>query len=204
MTLSAPGPGLLDRAGHLAVHRHAGTVFDLTAQLPDQVFRTPRPDTLFCDFERFIRPEIWPALQGLARLHGDDRIELLVLRPDAESYHLPEYGVHPSVSLPVEGSEDDYWAAIGFEPNDDFAGSLAVAADVITVTGPSGRWGCWADRGPEVAVFQGFPDRAALRAWHDGFGPFQDVTEALEFLLPPVFRGTVPTAYAARLTTNYG
>ncbi|MER7584398.1 hypothetical protein [Kitasatospora sp. NPDC097691] len=205
--MTPPPSALLDRAGYLAVRRHADGVFDLASRLPDQVFRTAPTapaDTLFGDFDTALTPGFWPVLQAMARWHGDDLIHLLVIRPDTETYYLPEYGMYPAVSLPVGAGEDDYRAVIEYEPNDDFAGALAISAEVIAITGPSGRWGCWAERDPEVAVFRGFPDQAAKHAWCSRFGPFIDASGALEDYLEPVFRGSVPVEYAARLTANYG
>ncbi|WP_235444720.1 hypothetical protein [Streptomyces sioyaensis] len=91
------------------------------------------------------------------------------------------------------------------KPGGDIMGSVAISANVIAVTGPSGRWGCWGERDPEVAVFRGFPNVAARNEWRAQFGPFLDASGALESYLPLAFAGrTVPDKYAATLTANYG
>ncbi|MET9260618.1 hypothetical protein [Amycolatopsis sp. NPDC004079] len=54
--------------------------------------------------------------------------------------------------MSAHADEDDYWTAIGHGSDDDFLDSIAVSADVIAVTGPSGKWGCWGERGTEVAL----------------------------------------------------
>ncbi|UKD55933.1 hypothetical protein L3Q65_04235 [Amycolatopsis sp. FU40] len=169
-------------------------VFTLGARLPGQVFREPRGDSLFCEYDVVLAPEIWPALREMARWHGDDRVDLLVLEP----------GARQTVSAPV-GSEG-YWSAIGHESDDEFLDSIAVTADVIAVTGPSGKWGCWGERGPEVAVFQGFPDAAAREEWRERFGPFLDAAEAVESYVWMAFGGRrpVPDEYAAALVADYG
>ncbi|GAA3203988.1 hypothetical protein GCM10010532_024990 [Dactylosporangium siamense] len=141
----------------------------------------------------------------MARWHGDTQVELLVLEPDSDAFYLPEYRIHPAMSLSVEAGADDYWGAIGFEPGGDVMGSISISANVIAVTGPSGRWGCWGERDPEVAVFQGFPNAAARKDWCAQFGPFLDASGALESYLPLSFAGrAVPVEYAATLTANYG
>jgi hypothetical protein len=194
-----------DRDEYLAIRSRGAVTFDLDARLPDQVFRESAGDSLFCEFDVVLAPEIWPALCTMARWHGDDRIELLVLDPDCDEFYVPEGLGYPAVSLSVEASEDDYWAAIGFEPDGDALGSISISANVIALTGASAKWGCWGERDPEVAVFEGFPDAAARSEWCAQFGPFLDVSGALESYLPMAFgRWSVPDVYAAALTANYG
>lgn len=179
--------------------------FDLDARFPKLVFKHNSEDSLFCEFDVVLTPELWPALSAMARWHGDTRVELMVLEPDCEAYYYSDYGIYPAASLPVEADENDYWAATGHKPNGEVLGSLALSASVIALTGPSGKWGCWGERGPEVAVFQGFPDMAKRSDWCTHFGPFLEVSGALEAYLPPNFaHHTVPPEFAATLTANYG
>ncbi|MFF8284082.1 hypothetical protein ACF06W_15310 [Streptomyces albus] len=160
---------------------------------------------MFCEFDVVLSPEFWPAISAMARWHGDSRVELLVLEPDCETFYLADYGMYPAFSLPVEAGEDEYWEAVGHEPDGDIMGSLAISANVIALTGPSGKWGCWGERDPEVAVFQGFPDVATRDDWRSRFGPFLDAAGALESYLPLTFANReVPQEYAATLTANYG
>lgn len=194
-----------DRDGYLAIRSRSAVTFDLDARFPDQVCRERAGDSLFCEFDVVLAPEIWPALCTMARWHGDDHIELLVLEPDCDDFYVPDGLGYRAVSLSVEADEDDYWAAVGFEPDDDALGSIAISANVVALTGASAKWGCWGERDPEVAVFQGFPDAAARSEWCARFGPFLDVSGALESYLPMAFGGRpVPDAYAATLTANYG
>lgn len=171
-------------------------VFELGARLPGQVFREVQGDFLFCEYDALVAPELWPALGELARWHGDERVELLVLEPGAQR----------TVSLPADAGTDGYWAAIGHESDGGFLGSIAVSADVVAVTGPSGKWGCWGERGPEVAVFQGFPDAAVRDGWRDRFGPFLDAAGAVESYVWMAFGGRrpVPDEFAGALVANYG
>ncbi len=140
----------------------------------------------------------------MARWHGDETIELLVAEPDCDAFYLPEGLGYPAVSLSVDATEDDYWAAVGFDPTGDALASLAISANVVSMTGASAKWGCWGERDPEVAVFSGFPDAVARAEWCERFGPFLNVAGALESYLPAAFAGqTVPTEFAATLTANY-
>ncbi len=160
---------------------------------------------MFCEFDAVLTPEFWLALCAIARWHGDGHVELLVLEPDCDSFYFPEYQMYPAMSLSVEAEVDDYWAVIGHEPNGDIMGSIAISANVIAVTGPSGRWGCWGERDPEVAVFRGFPNAAARNEWRAQFGPFLEASGALDSYLPLTFADrTVPDGYAATLTATYG
>ena len=142
-----------DRSGYLDIRSRSAVTFDLDARSPAQVFREPPGDSLFCEFDVVLAPEMWPALCTMARWHGDEHIDLLVLEPDCDDFYLPEGLGYPALSLSVEAGEDDHWAAIGFEPDGDALGSITISADVVALTGASGRWGCWGERDPEVAVF---------------------------------------------------
>ncbi|MFI2611298.1 hypothetical protein [Kitasatospora sp. NPDC018619] len=182
-----------------AVRARAAAVFDLGARLPAQAFRTLSDDAVFCDFAVLLTTEAWPALAALARLHGDRQVDLLVVEAGAPTA--------TAVSLPVGATPDDYWAAVGFDDDGgrDFLDSVHVMANTVAVTGPSGRWGCWGERDPEVAVFRGFPDAAARREWIARYGPCFDAAHAVAHWLPTIFRGgTVPAGYAAALTAHYG
>ncbi|GAA1117721.1 hypothetical protein [Kitasatospora arboriphila] len=195
-----PATGLTE---YRDIGARAAAVFDTAARLPGQVFAAPPGEVLFCEFDAVLTEEFWPALRDMARWHGDDRVDLLVLEQDGG---LPGCGRYPAVSLPVGACAEDYWAAIGFDPADgDALGSIAISADVVAVTGPSGRWGCWGERDPEVAVFRGFPSPAVRDAWRAEHGPFLEVSGALASYLPPTFgRSGVPQWYAAELTARYG
>ncbi|MEU8777010.1 hypothetical protein [Streptomyces sp. NPDC048606] len=189
------GPG--DHPDPEGIRAHCAEVFDLDARLPDPVFRRDAGDSLFVDFDSLLTPELWPALSALARSHGDRYVELLVLSPDDDRCSFVP------LALPVEADEDDYWEAVGFDEGDDAGDAITIMANVVALTGPSRKWGCWGERDPEVAVFQGFPDRAARDAWRAEFGPFREVEQALDTYLSLVFRGSVPEPYAAALTSHY-
>ncbi|MFJ5552478.1 hypothetical protein [Streptomyces sp. NPDC093225] len=194
-----------DRGGYLTARAHAAAAFDLDARLPGQVFMEAAEDSLFCEFDAVLDPEFWPALSAMARWHGDTHVELVVLEPDYEGFYLPAGVGYPGASVPVDADEDEYWAAIGFEPDGDSLGSIAISANVIAVTGASGRWGCWGERDPEVAVFRCFPSAAVRDEWRRRFGPFKDVSGALASYLPITFAGrTVPDWYAEQLVAHYG
>ncbi|MFG1884684.1 hypothetical protein [Micromonospora sp. NPDC049102] len=196
---------IVDPDGYASIRSHAATVFHLDARLPDQVFRADASDSLFCEFDSILVPEFWPAFCAAARWHGDERIELLVLEPDGEAYFVPKYGLYPAISLPVEAGEDDYWAAIGTDPPGHNYSSMALSANVVAVTGPSGKWGCWGERGYEVAVFRGFPNAATRSEWQAQFGPLLDVSDAVNSFFPWTFRRrAAPDGYVAALTANYG
>ncbi|NRQ36424.1 hypothetical protein HII36_32005 [Nonomuraea sp. NN258] len=203
--MAPTGAIAIHRDDYLDVRSRSEATFALDARLPGQVFKEDAGDALFCEFDAVLTPEFWPALCAMARWHGDGHVELLVLEPDCDAFYLPDYRMYPAMSLSVEADGDDYWAAIGHEPDGDIMGSIAISANVIAVTGPSGRWGCWGERDPEIAVFQGFPNMAARNEWSAQFGPFLDVSGALESYLPLTFAGrVVPDEYAATLTANYG
>ncbi|QYN18886.1 hypothetical protein [Amycolatopsis sp. DSM 110486] len=149
--------------------------FDLSARLPDQVFRGPKGESLFGPYDDLIDPEFWTVISALARWHGDARVYLLSVRPGPDESYLRDSNFCPAVSISVEASEEDYWAAIGFDSIGDSAPSIALTTNVMALTGDSGKWGFWAERDPEVAVYRG--DFSVVRQnnnWMEKFGPFRD------------------------------
>lgn len=203
--MALTGPQQMDRAGFLAVRSTIAKVFDLDARLPGQVFAGNRDDALFCEFDVLLAPDLWPAMQTMARWHGDEQIDLLVLDPDPDEFYQCQYGMYPAASLPVDGDEDDYWNAVGFDSTPDVMGSIHFSAEVVAITGKSGKWGVWGERGPEVAVFRGFPDAASRDEWRESYGPFLDAPEALQSYISMAFQDQiVPADYAATLLGNYG
>lgn len=196
---------MADRNGYISLRSHASAVFHLDSRFPDQVFKQDARDSLFCEFDAVVAPDFWPTFCAMARWHGDQRVELLVLEPDCDAYYLPKYQMYPAISLSIEAGVDDYWAAIGYEPGGDAYGSMAITANVIAVTGASGRWGCWGERESEVAAFRGFPDALSRSEWRARFGPFLEVSDALESYFPWTYTGrAAPDGYVATLTANYG
>lgn len=195
----------VDRDGYILVRSHAAAVFHLATRFPNQVFKRNVSDFLFCEFDAILAPDFWPTFCEMARWHGDQWVELLVLEPDCDEYYYRKYRTYSAVSLPVEAGVDDYWAAIGYEPHGDTYSSMAITANVVAVTGASGKWGCWGERGAEVAVFSGFPNAFIRSEWCVRFGPFLEVSDALDSYFPWTFKGrAAPDGYAATLTANYG
>ncbi len=111
----------------------------------------------------------------------------------------------PALCAMTRWHGDDHIDLLVLEPDGEALGSIAISANVVALTGASGKWGCWGERDPEVAVFQGFPDVAARGDWCARFGPFWDVSGAVESYLSMVFGGRpVSDDYAAALSANYG
>lgn len=186
-----------------AVREGVSRVFHLKRRFPEMVFRKPSSRILFCEYGAALSPELWPAFQCLARLHGDDRINLLVVEPDFQSHYLEKHGVYPGISLSVESSEDEYWNIIGHEPESGLGGAIYISADVIAITGTSGAWGCWGERNDEILAVQGISENISDEAWCDKFGPFFGASEALEKYVSPAFHWNVKEWYSSSLISNY-
>lgn len=182
-----------------SVRSNISAVFHLERRLPGLVFRKTLSHTLFCEYEAALSPELWAMFQRLAKLHGDARVDLLVVEPDHQSYYLDRHGVYPAMSLSVNSSEDDYWDVIAGENG----GDIVSTADVIAITGASGSWGCWGERSDEILVVQGLPEGVSEEAWSDEFGPFLGVAEALENYVSFAFRHDIPGWYASAFSENY-
>lgn len=181
------------------IRSNISSVFYIDRRFPDLVFKNALPRTLFCEYEAALAPELWPMFQKLARLHGDSKINLLVVEPGYQPCHLDRYGMYPAISLSVNSSPADYWDIIGSEDR----GSIDSLADVIAITGTSGAWGCWGERSDEVLAVQGVPESISDDEWCDEFGPFLRSSEALDSYISFAFRDGIPEWYASTFTQNY-
>lgn len=117
---------MLGRDGCLRLTHRSATTFDLDARFPARVFGDCAADSLFCEFDAVLAPEMWPALRMMAEWHGDEHIELLVIEPGCDDFCLPAGPGYPARALPVGSREDGYWAAIGFEPDGDAPGPITI------------------------------------------------------------------------------
>ncbi len=142
----------------------------------------------------------WPVLRELARTYADDRVYLLVVAPDGDSYYAPEYGVYPAAVLSSTASEDEYWETISEEPGGDVTGALAFSAEVVAFTGDSGEWGCWAESGYEIAAVQGWPATLSPLV----YVPLLNAVETLEdFVSLAFYKHGVPRDFASAFLANY-
>lgn len=195
---------MADRVGYEKVQACVAAAFNLEARLPGMVFRNSAESTLFCEFDAVLSADFWPALCTLAQMHGDDRIQLLVLDPDGDSYYVPEYDMYPAISMALTSSADEYWEAISEEPSGDVTGAIVFSAEVVALTGVSGKWGCWGERDFGVAVIQGMPTAGLSDGWREKHGPFLAANDALRHYIAPNFGGLdVPDEFASALTANY-
>lgn len=48
------------------------------------MFRKSSSRVLFCEYLTALGVDIWPAVQRVAQIYGDDRIDLLVVEPGFE------------------------------------------------------------------------------------------------------------------------
>ncbi|WP_084792085.1 hypothetical protein [Actinopolyspora mortivallis] len=193
-----------DREEYKSVYSCVSAVFNLDLRLPNQVFKKNQGDSLFSEFDGVLAPELWPALCELARWNGDSHVEMLVLEPSCEGFYFPEYRMYPALSLSVNADEEDYWELIGYEPNGEILGSLAKSAEVVAISGRSGKWGCWGERNDEVAVFQGFQESSMRNEWWTRYGPFMEVADALKtYVYPAPAKRAVSEEYAQTLMANY-
>jgi hypothetical protein len=135
-----------DAARFDCIRADAAHVFDLTSALPEPVCRIPDPRTFWFEDAIVGSGEFWPALQNLARLHGDGAIGLLVLDPDPLDYYYANFKVYGAFSLPIAASAHEYWEALTEGQAGCEAAAIRYTAARWVAAGQSRRWGVWYER----------------------------------------------------------
>jgi hypothetical protein len=112
--------------------------------------------------------------------------------------------MYPAASMALTMSADEYWETISEQPSGDITGAIVDSAEDIALTGPSGKWGCWGERGFGVAAIQGVPRSGPSSGWREQYGPFLAADDALQQYIAPNFRKTgIPYEFSSALIANY-
>jgi hypothetical protein len=165
------------------------------------VFKKPRPNTLFAEFEVAMSGAFWPVIQAIARAYGDELVHILVLDPDPEHYYLQHYGKYEAATIRIDASEGDYWGLISDEPSGDPTGAIVFSANVVAIVGDSGRWGCWGEKELEVMAIQGLPEKGNS----DLQIPLLSAKDAIDtFVALSHWRSSVPPELTSALMAHYG
>lgn len=126
----------------------AGRRFDLSARLPDQVFRgSAELGFLFADASLLTAEEGWGLLKACARQFGDDEIFAVVVDDLAEARRTTT----PILNIEPESPRELFINWLDQEEVGD-QGPLYVDARVLAFSGSTGMWGVWIDQDRELAV----------------------------------------------------
>lgn len=179
-------------------------LIDRSAALPDQVFRTRAAAYYVIDFDQLWSEEFFSDVQGMTARAGDASFTFAVLKPDPDGYYHASFGKFPLLQFTKEDAADRYVRAIQQDPGDSPADAIAYNSEVILIYPPSGRWAIYGDRNLEIGILAVMDDElaASIPATSGSITLFTPA-EAVEQLLPPVYRGMVPDDVKTSLVRNY-
>jgi hypothetical protein len=163
-----------------------GQVVNPGTRLPDWPFRSKQGQVDLCEYNEFSDDEFTNALEVLARVHGDESISLVVVKPDPEEYHIQDLEHFPSFSVPTVDIGTSYWEAVSYEPQGDPGGAV-LYADAFAIFGESGSWAVWGQRDWEVAVIQA---KSATRPWREKTDIFVSPEVAVQRFIQPELGGS--------------
>lgn len=176
--------------------------FDLSARLPDQVFREPAElGFAFTDSAVLTAAEGWEILKSCARYFGDDKICGVVVEDLAAETRV---SAPPSLKVEADSTRELYINWLDQEE----AGShspLYIDARVIAFAGSSGKWGIWIDQDTELAVL-GAPasSLASIVASTQAAFPWLPARAVADILAPSFHPEPVSPEMVARLYRAYG
>lgn len=188
----------------MSVERVLANVFETTAKLPGQVFRSPAQFGFqFADSASLVTREAWIILCDLAERYGDQQIVGQVV----DDLRSDEAGIKtlPALDLAITASPDLFLAWLrGKGPNR--SEPLYVDGRTIAVAGDSGAWGLWVDQDKELAVL-GVP-RGSLGTIREalavpGVGPWYEAAEVDQILGPAYYPKQVPLQLVRELRQQY-
>lgn len=176
-------------------------MFDLTARLPDQVFRQRPIRYRFGEFDMVFSERFWYALRRLAAASGDPSIHVAVIDPPDAFYDDLDLATRSEISTK---SSDDYLQWLYGTDQIINANSLVYTAEAIVFQPPSAGWGIWAQRNMEIAVLAVFDDVVDKSGDPEPIRWFS-ASEALHDLVALRYPNqTVPSSLSATLLENYG
>lgn len=176
--------------------------FDLTARLPEQVFRKPEDLAFaFSDSAVLTAPEGWQVLKSCAQHFGDEKICGVVvegLAAATTSSTVPRLSIAPEATREVYINWLDHEEAGTQSP-------LYIEARIIAFTGSTGKWGIWIDQDRELAVL-GAPiaSLALITASSQSAFPWVSSRAVGDILAPSFYPATVPLELLDRLNRTYG
>ncbi|WP_454860619.1 hypothetical protein [Promicromonospora soli] len=175
-----------DRSEYDVFLYRMGQVVDPGSRLPAWPFCSKQGQVDLCEYNEFSDDDFTEALEALARVHGDERISLVVVDPDPEEYHIRSLGHFPSFSVPTTDIRSSYWDAVSYEPHDD-PGAAVLYADAFAIFGESGTWSVWGQRDWEVVVVHA---EDSVRPWREHTDIFLPPEVAVERFIQPELGGS--------------
>lgn len=185
-------------AGFAACWEAASGVVDLDSRLPDLPFRAVEGEIRIAEYDYVLSPEFVPVLVGLMDQHNDDWVTLAVVDPTPQ-YYVAHYQQYPAVRLERSTLAEQYWDAISYEPAGDPTGAIAHTANVLAVTGSSGRWAVWGERKWDLLLVHTV---APANAWAAKTLPFTRPDDALRNFTFAYSGQTLDSPEAIRFLAN--
>lgn len=180
-------------------------IIDRNAALPDQVF-VRRPVAFYIiDFDQLWLEEFFEDAQRLTNRAGDESFTLAVLRPDPDHYYHTEFGKFPLARFSDADTPQRYINELHRDPGGSPADAIACNSNVILVYPASARWSIYGDRDWEIAIIAVMDDAIEVNLRRDAQSlRLYTPAEAVNELLPLVYRGAVPEDVKRSLGCNYG
>lgn len=180
------------------IEKNVDATFDRGRPFPEWSFRSPGARAFLCDFEFADDEDFWPALRDLALLHGDDIVELLVLKEHTAEWFLRAFGSYGAFRIPCTADKEQYRGALHGGWSEYSHDAFRYLAETWVAVGASGRWGMWSDFTYEIATVyscpvEGLEDWANDASRHVIFCDGKDTEELMRIALREKwFRRTIP------------
>lgn len=181
-----------------------GTVLRLDATFPAAVLnRVPAGFALFSDTLVFTG-SFDEILEGLSRVSDGLPMFFASLSPDPVGYFFEHFGKYPLIRFDERVDGDEFRKPLNEDPGGSPADALIVRTERFAIFPRDLDWIIYADRDFELAIVAAFAKETSAQV----MGTFPadtlfDVEGALQDLLQPVYRGSVPAAVKEQLLRNY-
>ena len=170
----------------------------LEDRYPAWPFRAPSGHADFCEYSDAIEGDFDFVLQALTAHYGDTSVNLAVLEPSPQLYYCTHFGRYPAFTLATH-ELPRYWEAVSFEPTGDPTGAVIFTADVVAISGDTGRWAVWEERQWNLSIVLSDEPNGL---WTRGPVTFSEIEDALSWYIEPPYKIPLDPAERSQFLRN--
>jgi hypothetical protein len=125
-------------------------IINKSIQLPQKIVARKYKYSYLFEDHLFMEEDFYNDICFIAKCHGDENINLMILEPDPIKYYKKHFSLIPFVCWSITDSYDNYWDIINHSPSEKYADSIVDRVDTMVFYSDSFKWCIYIDRNFEV------------------------------------------------------
>lgn len=143
-------------------------ILDRTKVLPENVFRQTFRFFLFITFDDLLLPFFFNHVKQYLLDVEENSFWLTAIDPDAKLYFGAHFDFFGTIEFFNSDTEDDYIAALNYDPGDSPADALTHNSNILMVFSPTEKWAIYGDRDADIAICA-FTDREQMERFKSAY-----------------------------------